>query len=325
LWNRLKLDGTIHGYAVLHQSLRRTIFQLQQEKYSETRSDFDLLLRKRNDIFIFDLNNPSCTILCNHGLIRPLDLVEQKFSFGSPLIVQCIGYLIFKKIERVPKCVVPFNDQSIDVVEMMKLVLPCFDKLKMEKALVNAFKTNEVKTFRPSESGTKVPAESNYLIELMSIFRSWFPPEMYTVASEVNVNKKFADIHIKYVERILYNENLKFRGTVLELVSNERYSHQTKGFESEKSILGHIKRAKYYGEILESDAWVIHFVTVTNFPKDETVKIQWGSSEYFFLINCRTVNSMYIYHDDKFQKFKMFVNYAGKTLKPFEVNLELIQ
>jgi hypothetical protein len=65
-------------------------------------------------------------------------------------------------------------------------------------------------------------------------------------------------------------------------------------------------------------------VTVTNFPKDETDKIQWGSSEYFFLINCRNVNSMYIYHDGKFEKFKMFVNYAGKTSTPFEVNLESI-
>lgn len=65
------------------------------------------------------------------------------------------------------------------------------------------------------------------------------------------------------------------RGVVLELISNERFqktdNNKTEK-EAESSVIGHILRTENYGKEINSEPWVIHFVTVIKFPELNDIK-----------------------------------------------------
>jgi hypothetical protein len=114
--------------------------------------------------------------------------------------------------------------------------------------------------------GYHVPKEANYVVEMIGILRSWFPVS-FMISSEVNVNEKYADIHLfdtesklRKKERVIEDvddveeedaveeeeENSGIMGTMLELVSNERFSKKVKKVEQKDSIIGHIDKATVY-------------------------------------------------------------------------------
>jgi hypothetical protein len=241
------------------------------------------------------IDSQSCVILCNHGLISPSDLTEQIFRMGPPFIVETIGYLIFPR-RKGPKESIPFKNSLVDVEKMLKIMIPLFDKEKMKNSIQDSYKTTDVRKYRTKEKGYHVPKEANYVVEMMGILRSWFPVS-FMISSEVNVNEKYADIHLfdtesklRKKERVIEDvddveeendveeeENSGIMGTMLELVSNERFSKKVKKVEQKESIIGHIDRATVYGAILKAEPWMLHFVTVCAFPK--LVDVEWYQSE----------------------------------------------
>jgi len=103
-----------------------------------------------------------------------------------------------------------------------------------------------------------------------------------------------------------------YSGIMLELVSNERFTKIVHGKEAPQSVAGHVKRSKEYGKSLNAEPWVLHFITVSKFPKLESV--EWVDTD--------DVNCVYIYHDDDFENSKMFVRLIGnheESLKEFVV------
>ena len=214
--------------------MKTSYLQLKEKNYSKVRDDFEILLRNRQEKFKFDIDNPSCTILCNHGFVSPIDLTSQIFQLGPPLMIESLGYLIFSR-RQFPKELIPFKSNQLDVVEMLKIILPYFDKEKMKNAIISSHKKTEVKSFRNDKKGYNVPKEANYVVEIVGILRSWMPIT-YTITTETNCQKKFADIHIKYlnpeteesediediedIERKTEINGPKYCGTMLELISN---------------------------------------------------------------------------------------------------------
>jgi hypothetical protein len=307
LWNQLKHNGIVNNFIQAHQSLKRS---LQVGNYPQTLSVFETLLRKSLETFIFPIDHPSCTILANHGFITPIDLVQKKFQMGPPIIVQCLGYLLFKRKAPIIESI-PFRSGQLDIVAVMNILLPNFDPTKMKRALQDSYKTTEVKKYRNDTGGYHVPKETNYLVEMVSLLQTWLPITSYTITTETNCKKKYADIHLKYTESEIVDQVQvdRTQGYILELISNERFHHARSGVESDDSVIGHITRANFYGQELGSTAWVIHFVTVISFPIGPT-DVEWYTSD--------TVNYMYIYHDDDFEKIKMFVKYGGQDTTPLE-------
>ena len=171
---------------------------------------------------------------------------------------------------------------------MLKIISPYFDKEKMKNAIQTSHKNTKDKTYRNDKIGYKVPKETNYVIEIVSILRSWMP-QKYTITTETNCKKRYADIHIKYndpkkefFEKIVENidEESEHSGIILELISNERFSHQINKKESEDSVIGHILRTEMYGKELNSEPWVLHFITVCKFPDSPNQKdVKWYYSE----------------------------------------------
>jgi hypothetical protein len=96
---------------------------------------------------------------------------------------------------------------------------------------------------------------------------------------------------------------------MLEFISNERFRKKEKGHEAESSVIGHLIRSEHYGRELGAEPWVLHFVTVCEFP-ESLENVEWYDSE--------SVNCVYIYHDDDFEHFKMFVKFCGVKSKPID-------
>jgi hypothetical protein len=223
VWNQLKHNGTVNNFIQAHQSLKRS---LQIGKYPQSLLVFETLLRTSLATFAFPIDQPSCTILANHGFITPIDLVEKKFQMGPPIIVQCIGYLLFKRKAPIIESV-PFRSGQLDIVEVMKLLVKNFDRSKMKKAIQESYKTTEVKKYRNDTAGYHVPKETNYLIEMVSLLQSWLPMMSYTITTESNCQKKYADIHLQYTESEMVDQVQvdRTQGFILELISNERFHH----------------------------------------------------------------------------------------------------
>lgn len=73
---------------------------------------------------------------------------------------------------------------------------------------------------------------------------------------EVNCAKDKADILIRSGSCSI----------MLELLSNERYAGESHGKIQRSSVLGHIERATKYGATLNAEAWIVHFISVPEFP-----------------------------------------------------------
>jgi hypothetical protein len=99
IWNQLLTNGMITTFVKGHQSLKEGYLRLREEKFARVRDDFEELLRNRELAFTFDVDSESCTVLCNHGYMSPIDLREELFQLGPPIIVETFGYLIFPKRE----------------------------------------------------------------------------------------------------------------------------------------------------------------------------------------------------------------------------------
>jgi hypothetical protein len=298
IWNQLRTNGTITTFVKAHQSLKDSYLRLREEKFAGVRDEFEDLLRNRDPTFSFDIDSESCTVLCNHGFMSPVDLREEIFQLGPPIIIETFGYLIFPKRET-PKMQVPFKENKIDVVELIAILLPYFDKEKMKNAIENSHKKTEVTFFRPKKKRDKVPKEPNYVFEAFGILRSWLP-KSYQITSETNCQGKYADVHITHKDA---------SGIMLEFISNERFRKKEKTHEAESSVIGHILRSEGYGRDLGAEPWVLHFVAVCTFPENPK-DVEWYNSV--------SVNCMYIYHDDNFETFKLFIKYSGLNTSPFE-------
>jgi hypothetical protein len=330
-WKTLVLNGVVLRYIQGHQSLMTSVKQLQKDSYSPIRDKLEALIRDRKKEFTLPLDDLSCTILANHGFIIPVNLDLQEFKMGPPFIIDNLGYLVFPRRITVTQQI-PFDLTSghIDVVAMMCIALPLFDKTKMLDAIRSSHKVTYVHHYRNRSIGYLVPKETNYVMELVGILRSWLPLDYYKITTEANVEEKFADIHIKYSIQqpttffVVDNEDdeedtvfVNTNGTMLEIISNERFTKTVRikdsknsnvdrdaFVEAESSVIGHITRAEKYGLDLNSEPWILHFITVGIFPKlDES--IEWQIS--------KTVNCIYIYHDDKFENVKMFIKPAGNN------------
>jgi len=118
---------------------------------------------------------------------------------------------------------IPFDLTSghIDVVAMMSIALPLFDKIKMLDAIRSSHKLTYVHDYHNRIIGYLVPKETNYVMELIGILRSWLPIDYYTVMTEANVEEKFADIHIKYSIREFAQ---KLKSSQFSLVSQKIFA-----------------------------------------------------------------------------------------------------
>eukprot|EP01127_Copromyxa_protea_P012605 TRINITY_DN330_c0_g1_i10.p1 TRINITY_DN330_c0_g1~~TRINITY_DN330_c0_g1_i10.p1 ORF type:complete len:505 (-),score=40.06 TRINITY_DN330_c0_g1_i10:58-1572(-) len=250
-WRELVYSGTILTALRNYPSTSRIIdvFLRDRKLGSTAKSVFLQHLLSGNDEFTLDPTEKLTIFLANLGLIIPVDLELNTFTITSRILQDCVAVHILSHFSCPPSIIPPIDmDGKVNVLKTLVEAVKHLNYDSLKLALDFSFRTAEI------NGNQKVLKEAAYSYELGSLLRAWFPLDIHIVP-EVNCNKGEADILI----------HSKTCSIVLELLSNERYSPETR----RQSVLGHIKRAKEYSVALKgAEAWIVHFISVPELPAE---------------------------------------------------------
>jgi len=197
--------------------------------------------------FGLDMHDDTNIVLARLGLIVP---TSKLFEVTCPLMRDYLGICLSKMLRPpFPQVPLPIKDGQLDVASLVVTLLSNMSTSRLVEAYLYATKKSELS--KPLNSTQNVLKEAVYSLEFASLLVSWFPDSI-CIIPEANSKKNKADIFINGANFSL----------VLEFVANARFSPETRP----SSFLGHVLRAKMYGQELNSAYCVIHFMGVDAIP-----------------------------------------------------------
>eukprot|EP01080_Neovahlkampfia_damariscottae_P006310 gene6310-10318_t len=299
-WKILFSEGLIIKELKHYPTTKRILsdFKIQSGVVEESKILFNSLIF--NDIeteFELDSDDKITNFLSNEGLIIVTNLAKDKFKITSPIIRDTFGVLLLKKSTFPNQYIYP---NTFDLIHVLSESFKCFDFEKLKKCYEFATKNVEdQKTY----SGKIALNESVYQFELGSILRSWLPAEFTIV---VHAKTKESGKNVSYPDILISCSKFKI---ILELLSNERYSHLKKGKESSSSVLGHIERTREYAEFFKADPWVLHFVALNSIKDHDKITFPEKKKNINHLDQ---LNIVYLFHDHKFNSMIMKIQKKGE-------------
>ncbi len=288
-WENLISEGELIDEIKSYPTTKRilTDFNKDNDIIKNSLSLFkEIILYEEND-FKLDFSKPEIKFLSDEGLIISVgEIKENNFKITSPIIRDTFGMLLIKK-SNVPNEIISLFDFKIENV--IEKAIKYFDFKKLINCYEFCSKKNEDQKSYTCEGLN----EATYQFELGSIFRNWFP-------IDINISVQATKKELRKYPDIFLSCKKKFK-IILELLSNERYSHIKNKTEHTSSVLGHIERTINYGNKFKADPWIINFVTLTNIKDYDEIKYPGeGNNDYN-----NDINIVYIFHDRKFDNIKM--------------------
>eukprot|EP01118_Nematostelium_gracile_P019513 TRINITY_DN9067_c0_g2_i1.p1 TRINITY_DN9067_c0_g2~~TRINITY_DN9067_c0_g2_i1.p1 ORF type:complete len:557 (-),score=70.03 TRINITY_DN9067_c0_g2_i1:4-1674(-) len=237
------------------------------------------------------------TLAAEGALKAERDPAEGIYSISSPLInAVIIQALIGKRYGAFPAHPLKPDSDILDVKVMLPLALPMFDPKLMRLAPQHMYKQLDIAA-GDAPKGTRVPKESVYQMELISILRQWFSSGQWSVTAERNTDSPgknpsdpkrkelFCDIVFARHHKETYSH-----GVAIEIVAHERDTGQKGEQLRHGSVEEHLQRAQErYRHIPEvEEVWVINFTLV---PPNNSKRPYVWAEDY------PNVNVAHVYHD----------------------------
>ena len=243
------------------------------------------------EVFYLEINDDTTKFLSNEGLIISTNLEEKTFKITSPVIRDTFGVLLLKK-SKVPNQYIYSN--TFDVIHVLSESFKCFDFEKLKECYKYATKNIEAqKTY----SRKIALNESVYQFELGSILRNWLPAEFTII---VHAKTKESGKNVTYPDILISCSKFKI---VLELLSNERYSHKKNEIEQKSSVLGHVQRTCDYAQFFEAEPWMLHFVALNSIKNLDKITFPDKNDK---------LNIFYLFHDHNFNSMTMKIQKKGE-------------
>ncbi|RIA95672.1 hypothetical protein C1645_816373 [Glomus cerebriforme] len=207
---------------------------------------------------------------------------KNNFKISSVFVNEVIQQQVIPVLYKSgPTCAVPKKlDNSLDIINILKIAIQFFDKETIYKAFDRSFKIAS-NIYVKGQKNMLVPRESVYNIELNRILVNWIIKQ---VGSEVTGQWHFKDNEHTYSDIIIKN---KKQIIVLELLATATKKELDKHF---------IKVLDYAEKLFANEIWIVHFTC------EDYITPYWPSDKKF-----EKINIIHFFHDQMFKNIQICV------------------